>query len=233
MLEKLKEEVLAANLELVEKNLVISTWGNVSGYDIDSNLMVIKASGVQYDRMGTEHMVVVDMEGRVVEGTCAPSTDTATHIELYRKFKDAGIRGLVHTHSPNATMWAQLGRDIPIYGTTHADYFYGDIPCTRRMTEEEINSDYEVNTGKVILERFKKLDCNRMQAVLVHSHGPFVWGDTPKAAVLHSQILDYIAGMAYMNYTLTNGMNDEIPQVLLDKHYNRKFGENAYYGQHE
>lgn len=171
------------------------------------------------------------MDGKVVEGNYTSSTDTATHIELYKKFKHFGIRGIVHTHSPNATMWAQMGKDIPIYGTTHADYFYGDIPCTRQMTNEEIDSDYEINTGKVILERFVNLDCNRMQAVLVHSHGPFVWGATPEDAVLHSQILDYIAGMAYKNHVLTNGTNHEILQVLLDNQhdrgnpYNRRFSD--------
>lgn len=230
-LNNLKKEVLAANLELVKKNLVISTWGNVSGYDPETGLVVIKASGIHYDDMKLEHMVVVNLDDDVVEGNYAPSTDTPTHIELYKKFKDKGIHGIVHTHSQFATMWAQLGMDIPCYGTTHCDYFYGNIPCTRLMTDEEINGEYEKNTASVILERFEGIDFDRMNAVLIHSHGPFVWGHTPKEAVLHSQILEYISKMAYYDYTITNGTNSHIQQILMDKHYNRKFGENAYYGQ--
>ena len=204
-IETLKEEVLAANLDLVTKNLVISTWGNVSGYDGETGVMVIKASGVPYDKMTKEHMVTVDLDGNVLDSPYSPSTDTWTHIELYRAWKDKGIRGIVHTHSLNATMWAQLGQDIPVYGTTHCDYFNGDIPCTRLMTGEEIGTDYERNTGKVILERMEALDPVRMNAVLVRSHGPFVWGTSPSAAVLNSQVLDYVANMAYMNYTMTGG----------------------------
>jgi len=204
-IETLKEEVLAANLDLVTKNLVISTWGNVSGYDGETGVMVIKASGVPYDKMTKEHMVTVDLDGNVIDSPYSPSTDTWTHIELYRAWKDKGIRGIVHTHSLNATMWAQLGQDIPVYGTTHCDYFNGDIPCTRLMTGEEIGTDYERNTGKVILERMEALDPVRMNAVLVRSHGPFVWGTSPSAAVLNSQVLDYVANMAYMNYTMTGG----------------------------
>ena len=230
-IERLKEEVLAANLDLVTKKLVISTWGNVSGFDPETELMVIKASGVAYSDMTVKHMVVVDLNGNIVEGDCAPSTDTDTHIELYKSFKDKGIRGIVHTHSQYATMWAQMGRNIPCYGTTHCDYFYGDIQCTRLMTPEEIAEDYEKNTGKVILESFKNLDCNAMQAVLVHSHAPFVWGKTPEYAVLHSQVLEYVAKMAYCNYTATNGECGRVQQEIMDKHYNRKFGPNAYYGQ--
>ncbi len=178
------------------KNLVISTWGNVSGYDGETGVMVIKASGVPYDKMTKEHMVTVDLDGNVIDSPYSPSTDTWTHIELYRAWKDKGIRGIVHTHSLNATMWAQLGQDIPVYGTTHCDYFNGDIPCTRLMTGEEIGTDYERNTGKVILERMEALDPVRMNAVLVRSHGPFVWGTSPSAAVLNSQVLDYVANMA-------------------------------------
>ena len=189
-IETLKEEVLAANLDLVTKNLVISTWGNVSGYDGETGVMVIKASGVPYDKMTKEHMVTVDLDGNVIDSPYSPSTDTWTHIEIYRAWKDKGIRGIVHTHSLNATMWAQLGQDIPVYGTTHCDYFNGDIPCTRLMTGEEIGTDYERNTGKVILERMEALDPVRMNAVLVRSHGPFVWGTSPSAAVLNSQVLD-------------------------------------------
>lgn len=231
MLEALKKEVLAANRDLETKNLVISTWGNVSGYDPETDTIVIKASGIHYDEMEEKHMTVVDMDGYVVEGDYMPSTDTATHIELYKAFKDYGIRGLVHTHSPYATMWAQLGRDIPSYGTTHCDYFYGDIPCTRRMTPEEIEGEYEKTTGKVILERFQTLDCRKMNAVLVHSHGPFVWGTSPMAAVTNSQVLEYISRMACYNYLMSDGKLPLIQEELKRKHYNRKFGENAYYGQ--
>ena len=231
MLEKLKQEVLEANLDLVTKQLVISTWGNVSGYDPETGLVVIKASGVHYDVMKQEHMTVVDLDGKVVEGEYAPSTDTATHVALYKAFAKYGIRGIVHTHSQYATMWAQFGQDIPAYGTTHCDYFYGDIPCTRLMTPEEIAGEYEKNTGDVILERFAELDCRKMNAVLVHSHGPFVWGTSPKGAVLNSQVLEYISKMAYCNYTMSDGKLSRIQEELKNKHYNRKFGEDAYYGQ--
>lgn len=231
MLEQLKKDVLDANLELVKKNLVISTWGNVSGYDEDSGLIVIKGSGIHYDEMGVEHMVVVNLDGKVVEGEYVPSTDTPTHIELYKAFKDEGIKGIVHTHSQFATLWAQFGQDIPDYGTTHSDYFYGNIPCTRMMTPKEIAEEYEKNTGLVILERFQELSCRQMNAVLVHSHGPFVWGESPKAAVLHSQVLEYISKMAYCNYVMSKGMLPVIQEELKNKHYNRKFGEDAYYGQ--
>ena len=227
-IETLKEEVLAANLDLVTKNLVISTWGNVSGYDGETGVMVIKASGVPYDKMTKEHMVTVDLDGNVIDSPYSPSTDTWTHIEIYRAWKDKGIRGIVHTHSLNATMWAQLGQDIPVYGTTHCDYF---IPCTRLMTGEEIGTDYERNTGKVILERMEALDPVRMNAVLVRSHGPFVWGTSPSAAVLNSQVLDYVANMAYMNYTMTGGQCGRVQKELLETHQNRKFGPGAYYGQ--
>ena len=205
MLEKLKQKVLEANLDLVTKQLVISTWGNVSGYDPETELVVIKASGVHYDVMKQEHMTVVDLDGKVVEGEYTPSQ--------------------------YATMWAQFGKDIPAYGTTHCDYFYGDIPCTRLMTPEEIAGEYEKNTGDVILERFAELDCRKMNAVLVHSHGPFVWGTSPKAAVLNSQVLEYISKMAYCNYTISDGKLSRIQEELKNKHYNRKFGEDAYYGQ--
>lgn len=230
-LETLKQEVYEANLELVEKKLVISTWGNVSGYDPESGLMVIKASGVPYDKLEVKHMVTVDLEGNVIDSPYRPSTDTATHIELYKFFKDKGLHGIVHTHSQNATVWAQWGKDIPCYGTTHCDYFYGDIPCTRKMTHDEIFPDYEVNTGKVIIERFKDLDPVSMQAVLVRSHAPFVWGKTPKMAVLHSQVLDYIAKMAAFDYLLSGGQCERAQDDLRQKHYDRKFGKDAYYGQ--
>lgn len=230
-IETLKAEVLAANLELVTKKLVISTWGNVSGYDEETGFMVIKASGVPYDEMTTEHMVVVDMEGNRVDGRYTPSTDTPTHIELYKAWSGKGIRGIVHTHSQNATMWAQMGMDIPVLGTTHCDYFNGDIPCTEPLTAEEIKNDYEKNTGKVILKRMEQLDPVRMNAVLVCSHGPFVWGTSPAAAVISSQVLDYVAKMAYMNYVMTNGRCKRVQRELLETHQNRKFGPGAYYGQ--
>lgn len=230
-LQELKQEVLEANMELVEKNLVISTWGNVSGFDPETQLMVIKASGVPYSQLSIEHMVTVDLEGNVVDSSYRPSTDTETHLELYKFFKDKGLLGIVHTHSQNATVWAQLGKDIPCYGTTHCDYFYGDIPCTRKLTHEEIYPDYEKNTGKVIIERLKGMDPLAMQAVLVRNHAPFVWGQTPKEAVLHSQILDYIAKMASFDSILSGGQCETVPKDMMDKHYNRKFGEDAYYGQ--
>lgn len=179
-LKELKERVLESNLDLKRNNLVISTWGNVSGYDEETGLVVIKASGVKYSEMGIEHMIVVDLDGNVIEGEYAPSTDTPTHLVIYKAFKDKGIKGVVHTHSQYATMWAQSGNGLPCLGTTHSDYFYGEIPVTRLMTSQEINCNYEENTGKVILETMEGLDCRRMSAVLVRSHGPFVWGDCQK-----------------------------------------------------
>jgi len=231
--EQVRRDVLAANLDLVKKNLVISTWGNVSGYDEDSGLMLIKASGVPYDRLEERHIVAVDEDGNVVDSPFSPSTDTKTHLELYRKFKDKGVRGIVHTHSSYATMWAQYGRDIPCYGTTHCDYFYGDIPCTRLMSTEEIEEDYEKNTGRVILEIFEegKPDCREMSAVLVHSHGPFCWGSSPAEAVLHAQVLEYVAKMAMFDYMMSNGGCEHIRENIKNKHYSRKFGPDAYYGQ--
>lgn len=230
-LEALKQEVYEANMELVEKNLVISTWGNVSGYDEERELMVIKPSGVPYSELRPYQMVPVDMNGKVVDSTYVPSTDTDTHVELYKAFREKGIRGIVHTHSQYATMWAQLGQEIPCYGTTHCDYFYGNIPCTRLMTTEEIEEAYEKNTGKVIMETFEKLNCVEMQAVLVHSHAPFAWGKSAHAAVLHAQVLEYIAKMAMFDHIATQGQCPLIKDNIKMKHYNRKFGPNAYYGQ--
>lgn len=232
-IDKLRQEVLEANLELPKRHLVISTWGNVSGYDPEENLMVIKASGVPYEQLKLEHMVAVDMDGNVLDSKYRPSTDTMTHIVLYKFFKERGadLRGIVHTHSPEATAWAQLGRDIPCFGTTHCDYFYGNIPCTRYMTTEEIQSGYELNTGRVIVERFQNLNPVEMQAVLVRKHAPFVWGKTPLEAVLHSQILEYVAKMATYDELLSKGTCENVPQDIANKHYNRKFGPNAYYGQ--
>lgn len=230
-LEQLRQEVYEANMELVEKNLVISTWGNVSGFDEESGIMLIKPSGVPYSQLKPEQLVPVDLDGHVVSGDYVPSSDTKTHIELYKKFKDKGIKGIVHTHSKFATAWAQLGMDLPCYGTTHCDYFYGNIPCTRLMTTEEIEEDYEKNTGKVILELFEERDCVEMQAVLIHSHGPFTWGKTPHDAVMHSQVLEYVANMAIVDHLMTGGTLPLIEKNLKMKHYNRKFGPNAYYGQ--
>ena len=230
MLEKLKEQVFKANLELPKKGLVLFTWGNVSGIDREKNLIVIKPSGVDYETMKVEDMVVVDLDGNVVEGDLNPSSDTPTHIELYKKFPEIG--GIVHTHSTNATIWAQSGRDIPAYGTTHGDYFYGPVPCTRKMTPEEIAGEYEKETGTVIIETFEKREINPkfVPAVIVHSHGPFTWGKNAAEAVYNSVVLEELAKMA----TFTEQVNKDVKpmqQELLDKHFLRKHGENAYYGQ--
>lgn len=228
MLQQLKERVLQANLELFKKGLVIYTWGNVSGIDRDKGLVVIKPSGVSYSRMKVEDMVVIDLEGKKKEGELNPSSDTDTHLELYRKLPQIG--GIVHTHSTWATIWAQAGKGIPALGTTHADYFYGEIPCTRRLKAEEIENDYETNTGKVIAETFADIEPISVPGVVVHSHGPFTWGKDVDEAVYNSVVLEEIARMAY--YTI--GLSPTIGSVddyLLDKHYLRKHGKNAYYGQ--
>jgi L-ribulose-5-phosphate 4-epimerase len=229
MLESLKERVCQANLQLVKENLVIQTWGNVSGIDRQTNLVVIKPSGVSYDEMKPEHMTVVSLEtGKIVEGILNPSSDTPTHLELYRDFSEIG--GIVHTHSLYATAWAQARRDIPPMGTTHADYFHGSIPCSRPLTPQEIQTDYEINTGKVIIETFAKNSSQSIPAILVAEHGPFAWGPTPEKAVFNAVILEHLARMA----SLTSNINPavcSISQNLLDKHYLRKHGPNAYYGQ--
>ncbi len=231
-ISELKEKVLESNLNLVKDNLVISTWGNVSGYDDETGLIGIKASGVPYDKLTLQHIVIMDINGKIQAGCeYRPSTDTPTHLMIYRKFKEDGIRGVTHTHSKFATMWAQSGLNIPCLGTTHADYFGGDIPCTRLMSKEEINSNYEENTGKVILEAMEGKSCIKMSAVLVHSHAPFVWGKSPEESVLHSLVLEYIAEMAFDDYLLCNGTFKKIQPELAEKHYKRKFGPNAYYGQ--
>ena len=232
-LETLKQEVYEANMDLMNKKLVILTWGNVSGYDEERELMVIKPSGIPYSEMKPYQMVPVDLNGNIVDSTYVPSTDAPTHAELYKAFKDKGIKGIVHTHSQYATMWAQMGMDIPCYGTTHCDYFFGNIPCTRLMTTEEIEEDYEKNTGKVIIEAFKNIDCVEMQAVLVHSHAPFTWGRTAHDAVEHALILEYISKMALFDYLATQGKCPLVKDNIKMKHYNRKFGPNAYYGQHK
>jgi L-ribulose-5-phosphate 4-epimerase len=230
MLEQLKKDVLEANLQLPKHNLVTFTWGNVSGIDRERNLVVIKPSGVPYEELKVEDLVVVDLEGKIVEGKLRPSSDTPTHLALYRAFPTIG--GVVHTHSPWATSWAQAGRPIPALGTTHADYFYGEIPCTRQMTHEEIERAYELETGNVIIETFEKsgLDPVAMPGVLVFNHAPFSWGKDAKQAVHNAVVLEEVAKMALHSYQLNPAINP-IDQFLLDKHYLRKHGANAYYGQ--
>ena len=229
MLEKLKEDVFRANLDLVSHGLVIMTWGNVSGVDRESGLIVIKPSGVSYERMTAADMVVTDLEGNVMEGTLKPSTDAPTHRALYKAFPQAG--GIVHTHSTHATAWAQACRPIPCLGTTHADHFYGAVPVTRKLTEEETANDYEYNTGIVIAESLKGMDPLSMPAVLVASHGPFTWGTTPADAVHNAVVLEEVARMAAISVTLADPA--EIDRYLLDRHYLRKHGKNAYYGQNK
>jgi L-ribulose-5-phosphate 4-epimerase len=229
MLEKLKRDVCEANLELVREGLVIQTWGNVSGIDRERGLVVIKPSGVAYDVMKPRHMVVVDLAtGRVKEGALKPSSDTATHLVLYRAF--AGIGGVVHTHSLYATAWAQGGRPVPALGTTHADYFHGAVPCTRRMTAREIRKDYEANTGEVIVETFARRDPLTCPAVLVASHGPFAWGKTVSEAVHNAIVLEHLVRMAGQTLSLFPS-TPSMQRVLLDKHFCRKHGPSAYYGQ--
>lgn len=229
MLEELKEIVCKANLELPKYGLVTFTWGNVSGIDRERGLVVIKPSGVEYANMQPDDMVVVSLkDGEVVEGKWRPSSDTATHLALYRAFPELG--GIVHTHSRWATAWAQAGRGIPAYGTTHGDYFYGDIPCTRPMTATEIAGAYELETGNVIVETFIGKHPDQIPAVLVHSHGPFTWGKDPAEAVHYSVVLEELACMAFHTEAL-NPKVKPMQQELLDKHYLRKHGKNAYYGQ--
>lgn len=229
MLEELKESVYQANMMLPQYKLITFTWGNVSAIDHASKLVVIKPSGVEYSEMKVSDMVVVDLDGNVVEGKLRPSSDTATHIELYKASTDIG--GIVHTHSRYATVWAQASLEIPALGTTHADYFYGNIPCTRSMTETEINGEYEKETGKVIIETFKNKNFKDIPSVLVHSHGPFSWGKDAFNAVHNAVVLEEIAFMALHSKLLNNGVTHQMQQVLLDKHYLRKHGKNAYYGQ--
>ena len=230
MLEQLKKEVLEANLMLPKYNLVTFTWGNVSGIDREKGLIVIKPSGVEYDVMTENDMVVVDLDGNVVEGNLNPSSDTATHIELYKAFPEIG--GVIHTHSPWATSWAQAGRGIPAYGTTHADYFYGEIPCTRQLTPEEVERAYEKETGTVIIEAFRErsIDPVAVPGVIVYKHGPFAWGKNPHQAVHNAVVMETVANMAYHAEQI-NPNGTPIEQYLLDKHYMRKHGPNAYYGQ--
>jgi len=230
MLEQLKEKVCKANIELEKKGVVIYTWGNVSEIDRETSLVVIKPSGVSYDNMKPEDMVVVDLKtGNVVEGKWKPSSDTKTHLELYRKYPNIG--GIVHTHSTNAVAFAQAGRSIKALGTTHADYFYGDVPCTRALSKEEVDSDYETNTGKVIIETIEKLGYNPMDipGIVVKNHGPFSWGKDGNDAVYHAVVLEKVAEMNLKTELLNK--EAEMDQYVLDKHYMRKHGPNAYYGQ--
>ena len=227
MLELLKETVYQANLDLVKHGLVIFTWGNVSAIDRTTNLVVIKPSGVSYDEMKAEHMVVVDLDGNVVEGDFKPSSDTATHLALYKAFPNLG--GVVHTHSTYATAWAQAGLDIPNIGTTHADYFSDAIPCTRDMTQQEVESEYEKETGTVIIERFQDLNPDFIPGVLVKNHGPFSWGKNAHDAVHNAVVMEQVAKMAFIAY----GVNPDLTmnEHLIKKHFYRKHGPKAYYGQ--
>jgi L-ribulose-5-phosphate 4-epimerase len=229
MLEKLKEEVFRANLDLVRHGLVIMTFGNVSAVDRASDLMIIKPSGVSYDHMTAADMVVTDINGNVVEGTLKPSSDTMTHLALYRAFPHIGA--VVHTHSPYATAWAQAGKDIPCLGTTHADYFHGPVPVTRRLMEKETETDYEYNTGLVIAEAIGERDPLTMPAVLVNSHGPFTWGRSVAAALQNAVILEEVAKIAFMSLSIAPA--NEIEKHLLDRHYARKHGASARYGQNK
>lgn len=229
MLARLKREVCQANLDLVKAGLVIQTWGNASGIDRQRGLLVIKPSGVPYEGMRPQHMVVVSLQsGKVVEGRLKPSSDTATHLVLYRAF--AGIGGIVHTHSLYATAWAQAKSDLPSYGTTQADYWYGDVPCTRLLRRDEIRSDYEANTGHVIVERFRKLDPMQHPAVLVASHGPFAWGQDVADAVHNAAVLEFVARLASESLRINPNLKP-MQSPLLDKHFLRKHGTNATYGQ--
>lgn len=230
MLEQLKEKVFRANLLLKKYELVILTWGNVSAITPDRQYVVIKPSGVDYDTMAPEQMVVTDISGNVVEGNMRPSSDLMTHLELYRAFPSIG--GVVHTHSLYATAMAQSERDLPCYGTTHADYFYGCVPCTRSLTSQEVEESYELNTGKVIVETFRSrgIDPDACPAVLVRKHGPFTWGPGPEKAVENALVLEETSHMAFLT-GLNNADAAPAPQFLMDKHYYRKHGANAYYGQ--
>lgn len=227
MLDDLKRRVCEANLELVKKGVVLYTWGNVSGISEDRKYVVIKPSGVDYETMNYQDMVVVDLSGNIVEGNYKPSSDTPTHLELYKRFDK--IKGIVHTHSTNAVAFAQAGMSIKALGTTHADYFYGDIPCSRSLTKQEIEEAYEVNTGKVIIETIENSDYMAIPGIVIKNHGPFTWGTSPENAVYNAVVLEKVAQMNFK--TLMLNPNATMDQYILDKHYFRKHGPNAYYGQ--
>jgi L-ribulose-5-phosphate 4-epimerase len=230
MLEELKEKVLEANLDLVKYGLVTLTWGNVSGVDRERELIVIKPSGIEYDRMVSQDMVIVDFNGKVIEGKWRPSSDTVTHIELYKAFKDIG--GVTHSHSEYATSFAQACKEIPCYGTTHADHFSGTVPVTRFLTKDEVKSAYELNTGKVIVERFEKLNPNEITGILVAGHAPFTWGKDPLDSVKNNLVLERVAKMSF-NSIIINPEISNLPEYILNLHYQRKHGPNAYYGQNK
>ena len=228
MHDELRKKVCQANIELKKQKLVICSWGNVSGIDRESGIVAIKPSGVDYDELTAERIVLLDLEGKKIEGDLSPSSDTPTHLELYRNFKNIG--GVCHTHSTFASMWAQGCKEIPCFGTTHADYYYGPVPVTEVMTEDEIKTDYELNTGKVIVRRFKNLDPIQVPAVLVANHGSFTWGRTPAKALESAVVLEQ-AAKTVLGTLLVNPKQKEIAKALLDKHYLRKHGKDAYYGQ--
>ncbi|MDD7661411.1 MAG: L-ribulose-5-phosphate 4-epimerase [Eubacteriales bacterium] len=230
MLKRLKHAVYEANMELPHRGLVTYTWGNVSGIDRERGLVVIKPSGVSYDELTPDDLVVLDLDGKVVDGKLNPSSDTKTHLELYKAFPEIG--GIVHTHSPYAVGWAQTGRDIPAYGTTHADYFYGPVPCCRSLTEQEVEEDYERNTGLVIVETFRQreLDPVHVPGAICRNHGPFTWGKDAAQAVYHAVVLEEVAKMAVYTTQIAPDAQPA-PQYVLDKHFLRKHGPNAYYGQ--
>ncbi len=228
MYETLKQQVYDANMALQKHGLVVFTWGNVSGIDRRRGVIAIKPSGVSYEKLTPRSIVLVDLQGHVVEGDLRPSSDTPTHLELYRSFPAIG--GVCHTHSRYATIWAQAQREIPCFGTTHADHFYGPVPVTDALTREEVEGPYEQNTGRVIVRRFAKIDPLQIPAVLVANHGPFTWGRDPAQSVENAVVLEHVAMMAY-GTLLVNARQDCIPQALLDRHYLRKHGKNAYYGQ--
>ena len=228
MLKQLKAKVCQANVDLKTHNMVLYSWGNVSGIDREEGIVAIKPSGVSYNELKAESIILLSLDGKIVEGDLNPSSDTPTHLELYRKFDC--IDGICHTHSQYATMWAQACKELPCFGTTHADNFYGNIPVTDLMTKEQIKSDYELNTGRVIVERFKDLDPAQMQAVLVANHGPFTWGKDAAKAVENAVVLEKVAAMALGTLQI-NPDQQSVSQILLDKHYLRKHGKGAYYGQ--
>ncbi|MFK0569742.1 L-ribulose-5-phosphate 4-epimerase [Endozoicomonas sp.] len=225
---QLKEDVYKANMALQQHNLVTFTWGNVSGINRETGLVVIKPSGVAYEELSPDLMVVVDLAGDIIAGSMSPSSDTATHLALYKTYPD--IAGVVHTHSSYATSWAQAGMAIPALGTTHADYFYGEIPCTRPLSPAELASDYELNTGKVIIETIGDTDPMAVPGIIISEHGPFSWGSSPKKAVHNAVVMEEVAKMAFRTVQLNPNVNG-IPKTLLDKHYFRKHGPDAYYGQ--